>query len=70
MEKAIAIIPARCGSKSIKFRTSDRHDILVTKCPNCGKTKKEIEDRLKHGKRPSREDIIKRAKEAGLPLRF
>ena len=40
------------------------------KCPNCGKSKKEIEDALKHGVPPSHEEIIRRAKEAGLPLKI
>lgn len=40
--------------------------VLSEKCPICGKTKKEIEDALKHGKEPSREDVLKRLREAGL----
>jgi hypothetical protein len=44
--------------------------ILLDKCPSCGKTKKEIEKALKEGKQLSNEEIIKRMKEAGLPLRI
>ncbi len=57
------------GSK--KAFTIDKESmILPDKCPYCGKTKKEIEKRLKEGKVLSREEIIKRAKEAGLPLKI
>ncbi len=40
--------------------------VLVAKCPNCGKTKEEIEKRLKEGKVPSREEVIRRMREIGL----
>ena len=54
----------------VPFRTQEKYEILVEKCPNCGKSKKEIEKRLKEGKQPSNEEIIRRMKEAGLPLRI
>ena len=50
--------------------SNERFIINMDKCPNCHKTKKEIEKCLKYGKPVSKEDIIKRAQEAGLPLRF
>ena len=52
------------GSK--KSYTRDEEFFEVTEdCPNCGKTKKEIEKALKEGKEPSREEVIRRLKEAG-----
>jgi len=50
----------------VPYRTEEKREILVDKCPNCGKSKKEIEKRLKEGKQPTNEEIIRRMKEAGL----
>jgi len=57
-------------SKTMAFYSKEKYQILVDKCPNCGKSKKEIEKRLKEGKQPSNEEIIRRMKEAGLPLKI
>ncbi|MEM5778048.1 MAG: hypothetical protein QXD43_00950 [Candidatus Aenigmatarchaeota archaeon] len=54
------------GTKRIPYRTQEKYEILVDKCPNCGKTKKEIEYALKHGRELSREEVLKRLREAGL----
>jgi len=57
---------AKWGGNKKSF-TRDAEILEVTEdCPNCGKTKKEIEHALKHGKEPSHEEVIKRLKEAGL----
>lgn len=62
----------RVGSnrKTIPKLTGGKDEVISEKCPNCGKTKKELEKALKEGVQPSRESIIKRMKEAGLPLKF
>ena len=48
----------------------EKYEVISEKCPNCGKTKKEIQKRLKEGPKLSHEEIIRRAKEAGLPLKI
>ena len=53
------------GSKS-SFKRDEERLILPEKCPNCGKSGKEIEKILKEGKQLSHDEIIKRMKEAGL----
>ena len=58
------------GTKRTPYRTQEKYELLVDKCPECGKSKKQIETALKEGIPPSHEEIIRRAKEAGLPLRF
>lgn len=50
----------------VPYRTQERYEILVDKCPTCGKTKKEIEKALRHGKEPSNDEVVKRLREAGL----
>jgi hypothetical protein len=59
---------SRCSAKTAysPFFKDPRSEVITEKCPICGKSKKEIENRLKEGKQPSREEIIKRLKEAGL----
>ncbi|MFH1473849.1 MAG: hypothetical protein ABIE55_03045 [Candidatus Aenigmatarchaeota archaeon] len=61
---------ASAGTKRKAYFTPEKHTVLSEKCPNCGKSKKEIERALKEGPRMSHEEIIRRAKAAGLPLRF
>jgi endogenous inhibitor of DNA gyrase (YacG/DUF329 family) len=51
---------------TVPVLTHSKDEILVDKCPNCGKTKKEIESALKHGKELSTDEIVKRLREAGL----
>lgn len=62
----------RVGSnrKTIPKLTQAKNEVLVEKCPHCGKTKKQIERALKEGVPPTHEEIIKRMKEAGLPLKI
>jgi len=50
----------------VPYRSQEKYILLVDKCPNCGKSKKEIEKRLKEGKELSNEEVIKRLREAGL----
>jgi sarcosine oxidase delta subunit len=45
-------------------RVPERYYFLS--CPNCGKNRKEIEKKWKEGKELSREDTLKRLREAGL----
>ncbi len=61
---------ASVGTKRKAFRTQEKYEVLVNKCPNCGKTKKEIEKRLKEGKPIPHKELIRRIKEAGLPLKI
>jgi len=56
----------RSGRSTKAIKHPEKYEILVDKCPNCGKSKKEIETTLKHGKESSREDVLKRLREAGL----
>jgi len=58
------------GRSTNNIKSPARTEIISESCPNCGKTKKEIEKALKEGKQVSREQIIERMKKAGLPLRF
>jgi hypothetical protein len=57
------------GNKK-SYRMSKEVYEVLNDCPNCGKTKKEIEKALKEGKQPTNEEIIRRMKEAGLPLKI
>ena len=57
---------ASAGTKRKAFRTQEKYEVLVEKCPNCGKSKKEIEKALEKGKEPSNEEIVRRLREAGL----
>ena len=52
--------------KNVPRLSKERDEVLVNKCPNCGKSKKEIEKALARGKEPSNADIVKRLREAGL----
>ena len=59
---------SRVAAKTARtpYKTQEKYEILVDKCPNCGKSKKEIEHALTHGKELSREEVLKRLREAGL----
>jgi len=54
------------GSKPAVRSTTEKTEVITEKCPNCDKSKKEIQKALKEGKQPSNEEIIRRMKEAGL----
>ena len=54
------------SKKAMNYFKDEKYEILSEKCPNCGKSKKEIEKALKEGKEPSREEVLKRLREAGL----
>lgn len=62
----------RVGSnrKTIPNLTPAKDQVLTIKCPNCGKSKKEIEYALEHGVPLTNEEIIKRLQEAGVPLKL
>lgn len=64
------ITRAASNKKTIPKLYPEKFEVLTEQCPVCGKPRKEIQKVLKEGKKPSREEIIKRAKEAGLPLKF
>ncbi len=57
------------GSKGAVERSADNLIVQTSKCPNCGKMKKEIEKALKLGvtKGLSHEERLKRLRESGLP---
>lgn len=61
---------AASNKKAMNYFKDEKYSVISDKCPNCGKSKKEIEEALKHGKEPSNEEIIRRMKEAGLPLKI
>lgn len=50
----------------VPYRTEEKNEILVEKCTNCGRSKKEIERALKHGKELSNNDVLRRLRDAGL----
>jgi len=54
------------SKKPITYYKDEKYEILIEKCPNCGKSKKEIEKALKHGKELPNEEVLKRLREAGL----
>lgn len=54
------------GSKPAVRSTTEKTEVITEKCPNCSKSKKEIEKVLKHGKEPPNEDVLKRLIEAGI----
>lgn len=57
---------ASSNVKTIPKISPEKYEVFSEKCPNCGKSKKELEKALEKGKEPSREDVIKRLREAGL----
>jgi endogenous inhibitor of DNA gyrase (YacG/DUF329 family) len=61
---------ASWGGSKKSYRTDAEVFEVTEDCQTCGKSKKEIENALKHGKEPSNEEIIKRMKDAGLPLKI
>lgn len=61
---------AASNKKAMTYFKDEKYAIISQKCPNCGKTKTEIQKMLKEGKQLSMDEVIKRAKEAGLPLKF
>lgn len=50
----------------VPYMSKEKYEILVDKCPNCGKSKKEIEKALAKGKELPNEEIVRRLREAGL----
>ncbi len=57
-----------CSAKTAysPFFKDPKTEVVSEKCPNCNKTKKEIEDCLKHGKQLTNDEVRKRLLEAGL----
>ena len=62
---------AGAGSRTKFYKVRERYHI-ASGCSNCGKTQKEVERVINKGedKGPSREEVLKRMKEAGLPTKF
>ena len=60
---------AAAGSKSVKFRTSDRYYVLEN-CPSCGKTKKEIQNKLDGKEEVDHKKVLERVRKQGLPTRL
>ena len=58
-------ITATLGTRYVFSRSAEVFE-ATENCPKCGKTKKEIEKRLKEGRQPTRESILKRMRKAGL----
>ena len=67
-EEAFSARRTRCraGRSTQNIKSPEKYEILVNKCSNCNKSKKEIEKALREGKELSREEVIKRLREAGL----
>jgi sarcosine oxidase delta subunit len=59
----------RSGKSTAYIRSPEKYEILVDKCPSCGKSKKEIERALIEGIPLSNKEIIRRMTEAGLDPR-
>lgn len=59
------------GTKYIYHRTPEKYEVL-DKCPNCGKTKEEIQKALDTGitKQLSHEERLRRLMKAGLPTKI
>jgi rubredoxin len=57
---------ASAGTKRKAYRTPEKQEILSEKCPNCGRSKKEIEKAISEGPRLSHDEVLKRLREAGL----
>ena len=55
------------GAKTTYSRVPDKHKIL-SDCPECGKSKKDITDRLEGKTQRSHEERIERLRQRGLPL--
>lgn len=66
----LEFVYSHAAGKSVKkaFNKPEKYEILSDKCPNCGKSKKDIENSLKYGKEPSNEEVIRRLREAGLNI--
>jgi uncharacterized protein (DUF2225 family) len=54
------------GTKRTPYKTEEKYVLLVDRCPNCGKSKREIEKTLRLGKEPNNAEVIKRLRDAGL----
>lgn len=61
---------SRISAKTARtpFMSKEKYEILVEKCPNCHKSKKEIEKALAKGKELPNEEIVRRLREAGLDV--
>ena len=56
-------------TKRITYFKDPKTEALID-CPKCGKTKKELNKHFKEGTSLSTSEAVKRAKKAGLPLKF
>ncbi len=57
------------GSRPGVIRSQEHSSIQEEKCPNCGKSKKEIQMKLDGEGEVSHEERLKRLRDSGLPTR-
>jgi len=69
-DRQVVVKKSTCRAGGRNMSISHAKDEVMSDCPNCGKTQKEIQKRLKEGKQISAKDAAKRAEKSGLPLRF
>lgn len=70
--KTLVTKTARAASnrKVIKYFKDEKYVVLSETCPSCGKSKKEISEKLSGESSVKVSEAAKRAKEAGLPTRI
>ena len=61
---------ASSNRKAITYPKPEKYQVVTEKCPNCGKPKKGIKKALEEGIPITHEEVIRRAKASGLPLKF
>lgn len=54
------------GGSKAKISMTNEKIIIQSGCSVCGKSKKEIDEYMNKRKEPSRQDVLKRLREAGL----
>ncbi len=57
------------GAKTTYHRVPDTYEVLEN-CPNCGKTKKEIQKKLEGEEELDHKKVLERMKKQGLPTRL
>lgn len=58
------------GSKPGVIKSAERFFVLTQKCPNCGKSAKEIKRKLECESKPiPHQELLERLRKAGLPTR-
>ena len=54
------------GRSTKMIKNPESYEVISDKCPNCGKSRIELEKALKKGKELTNEEVLKRLIEAGL----